>query len=268
MGAVQSNAGVGRPSASRLKARQVVLGAAAGLALAIVLWGGYSHHWPWTGINGGTATLWDWLHLLLLPLAFAVLPVWFRADTRVARETKVSGLAVFAVFVLVVVLGYAVPWGWTGFTGNTLWDWFGLIFLPLSLVLLPRLLELRGGWGRRHAMVAFGGFVVFVALVVGGYLGKWSWTGFTGNTLWNWLNLLFLPLLLPTVILPSLKPIATGRVVYLDEDGNPIKPDLSVDDPASAGDPPPAAERLADPRSPTTQSPKDGGAGAGPAPAS
>ena len=52
--------------------------------------------------------------------------------------------------------------GWTGFTGNTLWDWFGLIFLPLSLVLLPRVLELRSRWRPRHSMVAFGGFVVFV----------------------------------------------------------------------------------------------------------
>jgi hypothetical protein len=30
----------------------------------------------------------------------------------------------------VVILGYAVPWGWTGFRGNTLWDWFNLVFLP------------------------------------------------------------------------------------------------------------------------------------------
>jgi hypothetical protein len=119
-----------------------------------------------------------------------------------------------------------------------LWDWFGLIFLPLSLVLLPRLLELRGRWRPRHSMVAFGGFVVFVALVAGGYLGKWTWTGFTGNTLWNWMNLLFLPLLLPTVILPALKPIAIGRVVYLDEDGNPIKPEVSDDDPPSDDDRP------------------------------
>jgi hypothetical protein len=243
MGAGQSNAAVGGPSASGLKARQVVLGAAGGLALAIVLWGGYSHHWPWTGINGGTATLWDWLHLLMLPLAFAVLPIWFRADTRVARETKQRSLAVLAVFVLVVILGYAVPWGWTGFTGNTLWDWFGLIFLPLSLVLLPRVLELRSHWRPRHSMVAFGGFVVFVALVAGGYLGKWTWTGFTGNTLWNWMNLLFLPLLLPTVILPALKPIATGRVVYLDEDGNPIKPEVSDVDPPSDVDRPSDADR-------------------------
>jgi hypothetical protein len=238
MGPGESTAGVSEPSASRAGARQIALGAAGGLALAIVLWGGYSHHWPWTGINGGTATLWDWLHLVMLPLAFVVLPIWFRADTRVARETKRRGLAVFAVFVLVVVLGYAVPWGWTGFTGNTLWDWFGLIFLPLSLILLPRLLDLRGRWRPRHSMITFGGFVVFAALVTGGYLGKWTWTGFTGNTLWDWMNLLLLPLLLPTVILPALKPIATGRVVYLDENGNPIKPEVSADDPPTPAEPP------------------------------
>jgi hypothetical protein len=248
MGPGESTAGGGEPSASRASARQIALGAAGGLALAIVLWGGYGHHWPWTGINGGTATLWDWLHLLMLPLAFVVLPIWFRADTRVARETKRRGLAVFAVFVLVVVLGYAVPWGWTGFTGNTLWDWFGLIFLPLSLILLPRVLELRGRWRQRHSMITFGGFVVFVALVAGGYLAKWTWTGFTGNTLWDWMNLLLLPLLLPTVILPALKPIAAGRVVYLDEDGHPIKPEASADDQTPA--PTPAAERPPDPQAP------------------
>jgi hypothetical protein len=37
--------------------RRVALGAGAGLALAIVLWGGYGHHWSWTGLNGGAATL-------------------------------------------------------------------------------------------------------------------------------------------------------------------------------------------------------------------
>jgi hypothetical protein len=266
-----STAGAGEPPASRASARQIALGAVGGLALAIVLWGGYSHHWPWTGINGGTATLWDWLHLLMLPLAFAVLPIWFRGDTRVGRETKQRGLAVLAVFVLVVVLGYAVPWGWTGFTGNTLWDWFGLLFLPLSLVLLPQLLELRGRWLPRHSMIAVGGFVVFAALVAGGYLGKWTWTGFTGNTLWDWMNLLLLPLLLPTVILPALKPIATGRVVYLDQDGNPVEPEVSADDRSRAAGPSPdprsPAEPSPDPRSPAqpslaTRSPDGGGVAA------
>jgi hypothetical protein len=205
------------------RTRQAAVGAAAGLALAIVLWGGYSHHWPWTGINGGTATLWDWLHLLMLPLAFAVLPIWFSRETRVSPRTKAYGFAVLSVFVLLVILGYTIPWQWTGFRGNTLWDWFGLIILPLTLMLMPRLLELRQHWQPRHSAAAGTLLTVFIALVIGGYVGSWTWTGFTGNTLWNWMNLLFLPLLLPTVILPALKPIATGRVVYLDQDGKPVQ---------------------------------------------
>ena len=48
--------------------------AACGLALAVVLWGGYSCTWPWTGINGSTATLWDRLHLLPLLLPTVIVP--------------------------------------------------------------------------------------------------------------------------------------------------------------------------------------------------
>ena len=215
--------------------QRVALGALGGLLLAIVLWGGYSHHWPWTGINGASATLWDWLHLLLLPLAFAILPIWFRRDTRVHPNTKAAAAAVLTLLGIVVVLGYTVPWAWTGFRGNTLWDWINLVLLPLSLLAIPRLLELREGWGTRHSVVAFTAAAAFGALVLGGYLGTWGWTGFTGNTLWDWLNLLFLPLLVPTVLLPTLTPIATGRVIYLDADGNPIPAPVTIGEPSPAG---------------------------------
>lgn len=191
---------------ARVDARRVALCAAAGLVLAVVMWGGYSHHWPWTGITGATATLWDWLHLLLLPLAFAVLPVWARADTRVAKRTKGRGASALAVFVVLTILGYTVPWGWTGFRGNTVWDWLKLVVLPLAVVLAPRLRELRRGWGPRHTALMLSALTGFAVLVIGGYAGHWSWTGFTGNTLWNWMNLLFLPLLLPTVVFPALTP--------------------------------------------------------------
>jgi hypothetical protein len=148
------------------------------VALAVILWGGYGHHWPWTGINGGTATLWDWLHLLLLPLAVAVLPIWFRRDTRVHPRSKLYTATALAVFAVVVILGYVVPWGWTGFRGNTLWDWFNLVFLPLMVVLLPRLTELREGWQARHTAVAACLLTLFLGAVLGGYLGDWRWTGF------------------------------------------------------------------------------------------
>lgn len=208
---------------ARVQTRRLLVGVVAGVALAVVLWGGYSHRWPWTGITGGTATLWDWLHLLLLPLAVVVLPVWFRPDTRVGTRTKGRGATALAVFMVVVILGYTIPWGWTGFRGNTVWDWLKLVALPLAVVMAPRVAEFRRRWGTRHTVVVLSGATVFAAVVLGGYVGHWSWTGFTGNTLWDWLNLLFLPLLVPTVVVPMLTPKAIGEVVYLDADGNPIE---------------------------------------------
>ena len=83
--------GEGTPEAHRGTARRTVLASAGAVAVVVVVWGGYTHHWPWTGINGGTATLWDWLHLILLPLAAATLPTWFRHDTRVHPRSKPQG---------------------------------------------------------------------------------------------------------------------------------------------------------------------------------
>jgi hypothetical protein len=39
--------------------------------------------------------------------------------------------------------------------------------------------------------------------IVGGYSWQWTWTGYQGNTLWDWLGLLLLPLLVPAVALPA-----------------------------------------------------------------
>src|SRR2546421_6810503 len=116
-------------SGKRLDRRRVVRRtslAMALFALAVVLYGGYGHHWHWTGINGHTATLWDWLHLLLLPVVVSVLPFWLSRRTRVGRRHKVLGTALLSVFLVLVLVGYTVPWGWTGFSGNRLWDWLEL----------------------------------------------------------------------------------------------------------------------------------------------
>ena len=40
--------------------------------------------------------------------------------------------------------------------------------------------------------------------VIGGYALQWNWTGYQGNTLWDWLKLLLLPLVIPTIVLPAL----------------------------------------------------------------
>jgi hypothetical protein len=191
--------------------------AATAAAVAIVMWGGYGHHWPWTGISGRTATLWDWLHLLLLPIAFGLLPIVLNRSARMRRQHKLLGAAAIAVLALVVVAGYAIPWSWTGFQGNRLWDWLELLALPLAVTLVPVMPDLRRSWNARYTAVALVALAVFAGIVVGGYVGDWSWTGFRGNTLWDWLHLMLLPLLLPTVIVPALVPIASSRLIVVEE---------------------------------------------------
>jgi hypothetical protein len=188
--------------------RRIAFVAVTVLAVAVVLWGGYSRRWPWTGINGHTATLWDWLHLLLLPMAAALVPVWLAHDTEVERRVKRVVLGAALALLVVALAGYLIPWAWTGFTGNTLWDWLNLVALPVAVGLAPLVPEIREGWGSRHSTVAMTVGAVFLAVVLAGYLIPWPWTGFTGNTLWDWLHLLLLPLLVPVVVVPALKSAA------------------------------------------------------------
>jgi hypothetical protein len=220
-------------SSSRLRLGLTI--AALG-AIAVIVWGGYGHHWPWTGINGHTATLWDWLHLLLLPIAVAVLPLWARREARLEPRTKRVTLAGGALFALVVLAGYLIPWAWTGFLGNSLWDWLNLIALPLAVALTPLVGELREAWSPRHTTLALLAGAGFVVVVLCGYLASWSWTGFTGNTLWDWLHLLLLPLLLPTVVVPALMPVAKARMVK-----------VAGDEPGTASPAPPQPQAPEDP---------------------
>jgi hypothetical protein len=215
--------------------------------IAAVLWGGYGHRWPWTGINGRTATLWDWLHLLLLPVAFGMLPILLSERTRVRREHRWAGALLLVAFAAFVAAGYGIPWGWTGFSGNRLWDWLELLALPLAVALVPLMDDIRRGWTTRHSLVAGAGLAAFVAIVIGGYIGHWSWTGFRGNTLWDWLHLLLLPLLLPTVIMPKLTPRIEATMIVVEEPAErpqgeqPLASAAAVKQPEAV--PEPAAER-------------------------
>lgn len=47
--------------------------------------------------------------------------------------------------------------------------------------------------------LAFAGLAVLVVLAIGSYMGNWTWTSFKGNTLWDWLQLLLLPIILTVV---------------------------------------------------------------------
>ena len=83
------------------------------------------------GFKGNT--LWDWLELLALPVVVASLPLWFSTNKRFESRWRLVGMAGLVVFVVVVVGGYALGWGWTGFQGNTLWDWLRLLLVPFVL---------------------------------------------------------------------------------------------------------------------------------------
>ncbi len=199
------------------------------LLFAVLVWGSYTQHWSWAGINGHTARLWDWLHLLLLPFVLSFLPIWLSRTTRVSARRKRLGLTACGVFAVVVVLGYTIPWVWTGFRGNTLWDWFGLIALPVAVALAPVVDELRRNWNRRYTLIALAGGCAFAAVVLGGYLADWTWTGFRHNTIWDWLRLLLLPLLIPTVVVPALKPLAMAGVTVLRDGEAPVASTASTD---------------------------------------
>jgi putative effector of murein hydrolase LrgA (UPF0299 family) len=185
--------------------------------VAVLLWGGYGGHWSWIGINGHTATLWDWLHLLLLPLAVGVLPAWLSRRTRVGPRHKSLGFGILTVFLLLVLVGYVVPWAWTGFKGNTLWDWLELLALPLAVALTPVYRELRDIWTPRHTALALTALGAFLVLVLCGYLAHWRWTGFHGNTVWDWLHLLLLPLLWPLIVVPQISRVAMAGMEVLDD---------------------------------------------------
>jgi hypothetical protein len=112
-------------------------------------------------------------------------------------------LTALGAFAVLVALGYLVPFDWTGFRGNTLWDWFELTLLPLVVTATPiwvRADEVR----RTHLLLVGLGLVVFALFVFEGYAVPLGWTGFGDNTAWDWLKLLLLPVLLPTVVIPLL----------------------------------------------------------------
>jgi hypothetical protein len=166
--------------------------------LLIEIVGGRS--WAWTGFQDNQH-LWDWLHLLLLPVVLSLLPVLSRRRTAPAGERWLLGLGVLGLSVSVlVVVGYLAPWSWTGFSGKTLWDWLELLLLPVSVALLPYVLE-SGGAMRVRWVTGFGLFLVMFGLLsVPGYVVPWRWTGVSGNTLWDWIELIVVPFALPVTV--------------------------------------------------------------------
>ena len=171
------------------------------IAFGLTLYGGYGpDDWTWTGYE--KAQLWDWLHVLLLPIAFGLVAHLAGAKELGAWRPAI-GLTCLGLFIALVLAGYLIPWDWTGFVGNTVWDWLELVLLPMTLAILAAFHFNVRSELRTHHMLFITIFVAAIAvLAVGGYTQGWDWTGFEGNKLFDWLQLIFLPVVIPLVVIP------------------------------------------------------------------
>lgn len=196
---------------ARTRASRNVAWAAAAAATIVVIVGSYAGHWTWTGFTAN-GQVWDWMQLLLLPVAIGTFPLWLRFSGQMsAARRNLLGVAVLG-FTAFAVAGYLVPLTWTGFRGHTLWNWLTLIVLPATITtatVWPKI-----GRPRRLAFCAVAGAlgVAWIATVIGGYAGGWTWTGYPGTTLWEWVQLLLAPIAITTVVVPQLVKLVTGNV--------------------------------------------------------
>jgi hypothetical protein len=164
----------------------------------ITLFAVNGQQWSWTGFAGSTS-LWNWLRLLVQPIALAFLTVRLLMGAPLRLERAVCGIGVLLLAVLIVA-GYSAHWSWTGFPGKQLWDWLSLMLFPTVAVLLPEWIRRGEPFGSRVRAGAGLALVAFVVVVIGSYHWGWKWTGFTGNTFRDWLDLMIAPFLLPVAL--------------------------------------------------------------------
>ena len=92
------------------------------VALCVSVVGGYGFHWAWTGVTGRDQ-LWDLLHVIVLPIVLATLPIWYRTRERWMVEWRIVLGLIGGAFAILVVGGYGLGWDSTGFAGDALWGW-------------------------------------------------------------------------------------------------------------------------------------------------
>ena len=186
------------------------------VAALVALWGGYVRGWNWTGFTSNNQ-LWDWLSLLLLPVALGTIPLWIQDRDYISRPRRVAYGVVIVAWTGLVIAGYLIPLKWTGFQDQKLWDWLDLILLPVALTTTMALTSSRVRSSKARSLRPYQkGLIVALAVgwivtVIGGYLLRWSWTGYAGKDLWDWLNLLLAPLVFPTILLPALLKWVSGN---------------------------------------------------------
>ena len=195
---------------NRREVRAMLLaGTAVGLAAALV--GGYGYRWSWTGF-ADNRQLWDWLKLLVLPVAFGTFAVWLRHGRHMGRPRRLALATAVLTAAVFVAAAYLVPLDWTGFKGNTLWDWETLLLLPLVLMTVRVWPKAAREIGAGHVTFSVALAIALLITLVGGYAGGWSWTGYPGNTLWDWLSLVLGPVVIATSVIPAAVRWVSGDV--------------------------------------------------------
>ena len=119
------------------------------------------------------------------------------AVLRLARNGKVRKVAAYVLAVAALVVlwgGYAHGWQWTGLRANgQLWDWLTLLLLPVVLGTIPLWMQDRKYISHRRRVLYGAAVVAWIAFVIAGYLVPLNWTGFRGQKLADWLQLLLIP---------------------------------------------------------------------------
>jgi hypothetical protein len=197
-GVLVERSGGGGRSWSADRGAIVVFSAGLLLIAALAVFAANGRRWAWTGF-ANTTSLWSWLQLFVQPVALVFMTLRLRMSGP-APGWRVAGRVAALGLTLVVVAGYAAHWRWTGFPGKQLWDWLELMLFPVVVVLLPEWVRHGAPFGARARLAAALGAVAFVVLVIGGYRWGWTWTGFTGNTFRDWLDLMIAPCLLPVAL--------------------------------------------------------------------
>lgn len=195
---------------TRRDVRRKVEVAVLTLAAVVVLIGGYAGHWAWTGFDSN-GQVWDWMHLMLLPVAFGLFSVWLYNSQHMGAQRRRTLGTVLLVFIGLVLAGYLAPLAWTGFKGNTLWDWLTLTVLPLTLITVNAWPKTGREFRPVHKIGGAALAIAFVVTLIGGYGASWSWTGYQGNTLWDWLTLLLAPLVIHRLLVPQIVRTASGN---------------------------------------------------------